>query len=438
MLRIGSFMSVTSCITPLSQSAIRMGPEMAPSEAHAMQPKLVATPASLRDRLDRRVFNAIWSRNLVYNTCWEDPAVDNQALALGHDDTMLVITSAGCNALDYALRAPRRIHCVDANPRQNALLELKIAGIRSLAHEDFFAIFGEGYHPRFECLYLERLRAGLSPFAQDYWDRHANWFTSRRGSFYFHGLSGLVARIARGWFRARPGLHAATNDLLAASDLEEQRRIYDERVSPLLWGKVVNWLISRQFVMNLLGVPHPQRRLVEAQHENGVAGFIHESIRHVCRQLPLTNNYFWRVYLTGRYSPECCPEYLKPANFERLKSGLVDSIRVHTSTVTAFLKATDEQISRFVLLDHMDWMSSYYPDALREEWEAILERAAPQARILLRSAQSRPEWLDALTVGPGNRTLRETLNFHDDMADALQPTDRVHTYAGFVIADAPV
>ena len=402
-----------------------------------MRPSVEAKRSNLRDRLDQHIFNAIWSRNLVYNSCWEDPAVDRQALTLGPEDTVLVITSAGCNALDYALHAPRRIHCVDANPRQNALLELKIAGIRRLAHEDFFAIFGEGYHPRFECLYLERLREELSPFAREYWDRNSGWFTSRRGSFYFHGLSGLVARVARGWFLARPELHAATIDLLSAGNLDEQRRIYDERVSPMLWGRAVNWLISRQFVMNFLGVPHPQRRLVEAQHPNGVAGFIRDSIQYVCRQLPLANNYFWRVYLTGRYSPDCCPEYLKAANFERLRNGLVDSIRVHTTTVTRFLQETDEQISRFVLLDHMDWMSSYDPQALREEWEAILDRATPNARILLRSAQASPDWLDRLAVGPGNRTLRETLVFHDDMADALQPGDRVHTYAGFVIADAP-
>jgi hypothetical protein len=29
------------------------------------------------------------------------------------------------------------------------------------------------------------------------------------------------------------------------------------------------------------------------------------------------------------------------------------------------------------------------------------------------------------------------LQFRDDLADALQPADRVHTYPGFVIADAP-
>ena len=403
-----------------------------------MQTTQAATRPTLRDRIDRLIFNAIWSRSLVYNTCWEDPAVDHQALSLGTDDVVLVITSAGCNALDYALRAPKRIHCVDANPRQNALLELKIAAIRRLAFEDFFKIFGEGYHERFECLYLEQLRSELSPFAQQWWDRRTRWFTSRRGSFYFHGLSGVVARCVRGWFNSQPSLRAATIELLDARSLDEQRRIYDERVAPRLWNRAVNWTISRQFVMNLLGVPHPQRRLVEAQHAGGVAGFIRESVQYVFRQLPLSDNYFWRVYLTGRYVADCCPEYLKRNNFERLKNGLVDCIKVHTTTVTGFLQETDERISRFVLLDHMDWMSSYYPEALREEWEAILERAASGARILLRSAQSRPAWLDSQQIGIENRPLRDILRFHHDMADALQPADRVHTYAGFVIADAPV
>lgn len=30
--------------------------------------------------------DAIYSRSLVYNTCWEDPALDRQALALRPDD----------------------------------------------------------------------------------------------------------------------------------------------------------------------------------------------------------------------------------------------------------------------------------------------------------------------------------------------------------------
>ena len=113
---------------------------------------------SLIDRLDQKVFDAIYSRSLVYNTCWEDPAVDRLALALRPQDRMLVIASAGCNVLDYALVAPACIHAVDANPRQTALLELKLAGIRHLEFEDFFAVFGDGRHPGFAFLYREALR----------------------------------------------------------------------------------------------------------------------------------------------------------------------------------------------------------------------------------------------------------------------------------------
>ncbi len=396
----------------------------------------MSTP-NLRDKLDQKIFDAIYSRSLVYNTCWEDPAVDRQALALGPDDTVLVITSAGCNALDYALQAPRRIHAVDANPRQTALLELKIAGIRKLGFDDYFAIFGEGYHARFAELYRVHLRCELSAFAQTWWDRHLDWFTNARGSFYFHGLSGIVARGARAYFATQPRLSAALKDLLVARDVAEQQAIYDERVAPQLWNKMVNWTISRQFVMSLLGVPFPQRRLVEAQHDGGVSGFIRSAVQYVFRQLPLTNNYFWHVYMTGRYRRDCCPEYLKEANFARLKDGLVDRITAHTTTVTEFLAAHDAPISRFVLLDHMDWMSSYHPAALVEEWEAIRLRGAPGARILLRSAQARPAYLDEIRIGADHVPLRQAFRFMDAVADSLQPQDRVHTYAGFVIADVP-
>jgi len=392
---------------------------------------------NLRDKLDQKIFDAIYSRSLVYNTCWEDPAIDRKALALGPDDTVLVITSAGCNALDYALEAPKRIHAVDANPRQTALLELKIAGIRALAFDDFFAIFGDGYHAGFDELYQKQLRPLLSPFARTWWDRHRRWFTSPRGSFYFHGLSGVVARTVRAYFASRPPLREAMADLFEAQTLDAQRRIYDERVAPLLWNRAVNWAISRQLTMSMLGVPYPQRKLVEAQHAGGVSGFIRSCVQYVFRQLPLGDNYFWRVYITGRYRRDCCPEYLKRENFERLKAGLVDRIVPHTMTVTELLRTNDEPISRFVLLDHMDWMSSYHPAALTEEWEAIRLRAAPRARILLRSAHARPAYLDAIRLGPDGENLRDVFRFMDDVADALQPHDRVHTYAGFVIADVP-
>ena len=140
-----------------------------PRAQHRLE-NVVEAQLTLSDRIDQKIFDAVYSRALVYNTCWEDPAVDRRALQMRSEDTMLVITSAGCNVLDYALLGPRRIHAVDANPRQTALLELKLAGIRRLDHADFFMLFGGGQHPHFVELYHGVLRAELSPFAQHFWD----------------------------------------------------------------------------------------------------------------------------------------------------------------------------------------------------------------------------------------------------------------------------
>ena len=393
-----------------------------------------ATSLTLKDRIDQKIFNTLYSRSLVYNTCWEDPAVDRQALQLGPASRVLVITSAGCNALDYALQGPARIDAVDANPRQTALLELKLAGIRKLGFDDFFALFGRGFHPHVRRVYSQQLRAELSTFARTFWDKHINWFCSRHGSFYFHGLAGFVARGFRTYFRVRPELARQVEALFAATDLDEQRRIYDSQIAPELWTPMINWVLNRQLTMSLLGVPHPQRRLVQGQHPDGVAGFIRSAIEYVFRHLPVADNYFWRVYLTGHYTRECCPDYLKEANFMALKAGLADCIMPYTGTVTEFLQGADEPITHFVLLDHMDWMSSYYPAALLEEWQAISERAAPGARLLLRSAHAQPPFLDWITLGNSATPLAEYCDFETALAERLQLEDRVHTYPGFVIA----
>jgi S-adenosylmethionine-diacylglycerol 3-amino-3-carboxypropyl transferase len=262
-----------------------------------------------------------------------------------------------------------------------------------------------------------------------------SWFEGRRATFYFRGLSGLVARGFRSYLQVRPRLAAGVSALFDARCLDEQRHVYDTRVEPHMWGAGMNWTVSRQITMSLLGVPMPQRREVVAQHAGGITGFVRDAIGYVFRRLPAWTNYFWAVYLRGRYSPGCCPEYLKPENFAALQGGLADCIRTHSCTVTEFLNGTDERISKFVLLDHMDWMSCYYPEALAAEWAAILDHATPDARAIFRSAHAQPAYLDAIVVGCARERLRDVLRFHDELARELTRDDRVHTYAGFHIAD---
>ena len=63
-----------------------------------------------------------------------------------------------------------------------------------------------------------------------------------------------------------------------------------------------------------------------------------------------------------------------------------------------------------------------------------MTRAAPDARILVRSAHAQPPFLDSITLGEACQPLAERLVFETALAERLQLQDRVHTYAGFVIA----
>lgn len=337
---------------------------------------------AVRERMSERLFGLVHGRNLVYNTCWEDPRLDRIALAIRPHDRILVITSAGCNALDYAPATPAHVYAVDMNPRQNALLELKIAGIRQLDFEDFFALFGRGFLPDARQVYRQKLRAEMSAGARRYWDRWIEFFDHPRRSFYFRGSSGTFARLIKFYVDRVARVRPAVNALLDARDVEEQRWIYEHQLRDRVWNRLLRFAMKRDMALSLIGVPRAQRTQLEEQYAGGITQFILDCLDAVFGRLPLADNYFWRVYITGAYTRECCPEYLKPDNFQRLKAGLVDRISLHTDSVQGFLQANDVAISRFVLLDHMDWLAGRLFPLLEAEWQAILDSATGDARVL--------------------------------------------------------
>ena len=370
-------------------------------------------------------FQLVYRTNLVYNQCWEDPARDQEALRLGPSDRVLAITSAGCNVLDYALRGAR-VLAVDANPRQNHLLELKLAGIRALSFEDFFSLFGDGASPRAREIYAS-LREGLSVEARAFWDRAIRLFDpscAPGGSFYYGGTSGFFALMFRRYVDHVARLRALLDRMLAAAAIEEQVALYVDALRPrLLTGRFLR-LVGSGGVLGLLGVPAPQRELVAAR-PGGVVAYLRECLDHVVSVALLRENYFWSVYIRGRYTRESCPEYLKREAFAALRAGLVDRVTVRTGTVTESLAECSEPFTAFVLLDHMDWMARR-PALLGEEWRRIFAAAAPGARIIFRSGSRDASFLPA--------AVRERLRFDRQRALDLHRRDRVGTYGSFHIA----
>jgi len=393
---------------------------------------------SIREWTGGRVFQLVHGHNLVYNTCWEDPRLDRQAMKLTADDTVLVITSAGCNALDYALAGPKQVVAVDMNPRQNALLDLKLAAIRHLEFEDFYAMFGNGRLPGARKIYEEKLRPTLGEWPREYWDRWIEFFDPHnRRPFYFRGTSGTFAMLINLYFNRVIKLRPRINELLECTSLDQQQEIYDRHLRDRIWTRPVRFAMRRDTVLSLLGVPRPQRHQIETQYSGGINQFVRDCVDAVFARLPLADNYFWRVYLTGRYTPQCCPEYLKPENFQKLRGGLADRVETQTDSVEGFLTNDPRPISRFVLLDHMDWLSTRRLPLLAQEWQWIVRRAAPGARILWRSAGLRTEFVDRtkIVVEGRPREIGDLLHYDRPLAEQLHPQCRVHTYGSFHIAD---
>src|SRR5262249_54593193 len=278
-------------------------------------------------------------------------------------------------ALDYALEGPEHVFAVDLNSRQNALLELKLAGIRRLDYATFFAMFGKGRLAGVRYIYESCLRTELSPASRTYWDRHIEFFAGRgwRDSFYFRGTSGTFARLINGYIDRVARVRDSVEAILGAASVDEQRAIYEKALRDTVWTRWVRWAIGRDMTLSLLGVPRPQRDQVERDYAGGIARFIEDCVEAVFAGLPLSDNYFWRVYLTGEYTCECCPEYLKPANFDRLRNGLADRVSIQTASVAGFLESNRETITHFVLLDHMDWLASSEGPGLSREWQGIVE-----------------------------------------------------------------
>ena len=373
------------------------------------------------DRLRDQVFNQIHGKNLVYNTCWEDPRCDRELLQLNQDSKVVMITSAGDNTLDYLLDEPAEIHSLDVNPRQTALLDLKLATFEHAGYEDLYQMFGIGYHPNIDELYYNKLRPHLYAFSRSFWDDKLKYFKDkkRRGSFYFYGTAGHFAWLFNQYLRVKPGVRKKIDQLLAATTLEEQSQLYYQ-IEPKLVPSMVEWVLERHTTLSMLGVPRPQRKMILDEYPGGLSAYIKDSLRQVFTQIHVRENYFWRLYLKGQYTKDCCPNYLKEANFETIRDQNA-KIDHRTGSVADFLKENPGKYTHFVLLDHQDWLAANLPKALDVEWRLILENSVPGAKVLIRSAAREVDFIPEF--------VHEAVNFEKVNNNTLYNLDRVGTYS---------
>ncbi|KAJ3030274.1 hypothetical protein HDV00_008989 [Rhizophlyctis rosea] len=362
----------------------------------------------------------------IYAFTWEDPQVDLKFMDLKPDDRMLCITSGGCNVLEYvAAVGPQRIYAVDLNPCQNNLLELKLAGIASLDYDSFYKLFGEGYLPTFSSLLDTHLSPHLSPYAYHFWKENADFTT-----LFKTGCSGLAIRVVQFVIKLR-GLKGAVERMCNADTLEEQRGIWRQEIRPhFLSAWLIRILNNERFLWGALGIPPAQMQMV--LKEGPAYDYIVRSLDPVLETTHLkSSNYFWYLPLMLRYDPSTTPAYLSPSGFTTLKSNpdRLDSIRIYTDVVMNVLNhhIADGELTKVVLMDHLDWFSEGDVD---KEVEAVGRKLCKGGRAFWRSA-SRGPWYNRLFEGRGFRVWCLQVRGGDGEGGGERLLDRVNMYASF-------
>lgn len=365
-----------------------------------------------RSLMERLVF-----RGIVFNMSWEDPEMDRRAFRLVPDrDTVLSITSAGCNPLNFLCQSPRRLICVDGNPAQNAVLEIKLAAIETLDYATFFDIFSARRPGVVTRIYRSRLRPNLSPRSQRFWDENL-WQLAR--NLYDYGRMGLFCRLLRRVLALLGIPMWRCEEFFELRSLEEQKRWYERYVAPRLWGPVSRALTNFRPFLYLAGVHPRQFTLVDRRHD--MYEYVKERVEYALTRVPIYDNYFLSVAVTGKMRGRRVPPYLLEENFQTLRRNL-DRVLVVNGWLGPFLDTQPPaSINRFNLLDIFDWMS---PQAFESTLRSVLRAAAPDSVLIYRSGSY------SLEPPPA---IRRHLVHHAELSRQLLAIDRSATYGSFYV-----
>ncbi|KAA0005177.1 MAG: DUF3419 family protein [Thermoplasmata archaeon] len=295
------------------------------------------------NRITKRPF----FKRIAYSTCWEDPSIIQAALKVNKNDTLLSISSAGCNILNLLLYSPKKILAVDFNPHQNHLLELKIKAIKNLNYQEFTELLGVTPSSRREEIY-NSIRDQLSKKAKSFWDKNLSMI--KEGIIYSGRQEKYIQTIGKllRFFAGRETVEG----VFECKTLQEQVEYFKEYIEGPVWHLFFNIIYSKP-VMFIV-----KDRLVFNQVSgNSYHIRFKKRVENALYRIKARNNPFASLALLGYYKDEnYYPPYLKRENFQFLKKN-VDKIEIKTDMLQNILrKLPSDSFTKFNLSNVLDWV----------------------------------------------------------------------------------
>lgn len=312
---------------------------------------------------------------LIFTLNWEDPEMDRMALKIQPGDSMMTITSGGCNTLSFLLQDPSVIYTIDINPSQSYVIELKIVAMKYLDYAEFI---------RFAGLYPAENRLGtyagirdkLSEGAANFWD---DYIEIIKKGFLINGRYETFVKLVSFFVRMIEG-NRRVNQLFNEMSLVDQAAFSMKK-----WNtKRTKFIFNTFFNKYILA-----RRGLKADYftfddgSNTFAESFFKRFMKVITEVPVSGNYFLHLYLKGCYRSLLeVPDFLIESNYPIIKSRL-DRIRIITMDAQNWLTlAPSRSLNCFALSNICELMSL---DDTLKVFREVIRVACPDSRICFRN-----------------------------------------------------
>lgn len=314
-----------------------------------------------------------------YSIVWEDYAVLEGALQLGKEDTLGIITSAGCNVLNAALGEVKKIYAIDINPTQNLLLEFKIYLIQYhdfSCYEDLLGFHG-----------LEKVNARCKELLPVLPEKFARLIPQIQE---FGMLQcGRLEKYIRGFFPTYPHLRSGFLDMLELKSGQERVKF----LSSWDQANALKQNFSAYFEAAQLSKGRDPKLFQFSDADAGML-FYQRLIDYLQRwegELPFIFRFFF-------FGLEAMPVHLRPAayreeNFAALQEAVNKIVLVSMEAIDFFQTGAFAQINKFALSNIFEYCTA---EEFDHQFSWLLNHTKPNSRFIhwnLLNHQDHPDYL---------------------------------------------
>ena len=321
---------------------------------------------------------------LRYSFDNEDWITEQKALQVQPDSRILCITASGDRPLHLLLEECQQLVCVDANPVQNYLMNLKREAMKTLEPQPFLAFLGvKEANNRIET--LETLSKELDEETREFWQENRKMV--QQGILY-QGISEKRARQIS--FLLRLFRQGEIRRLFQFNTLEDQRQFLAKEWNHSIWRYAFRVALSPLMAKWIIKDPG---LFTNINPHHNVSDYVYERMVRSLNKHLAKDNYILAWLLKGKVDGETLPPYLTEAGGNKIRKQL-DKIDVQNANVITYLESVPENsFDRFSFSDVASYMDQ---QSFLRLLKAMFRAAKPDARFCMRQFMSRYKIPDGL------------------------------------------